>query len=63
MEKVYPFPVWGTQGGGLAEKKGGQYYFIEAPNCPGLEIGDQVPDEWDLAPARGVGADHATEEK
>jgi len=48
---TYNFPVYGTQGGGLAKEEYGVFVFIEAPDCPGLAIGDKVPDEWDLAPA------------
>jgi hypothetical protein len=52
--KEYPFPVFGTQGGGLARQIGrtGQtFIFVEAPDCPGLDVGDTVPQEWGLAPA------------
>ena len=50
----YPFPVYGTQGGGLARWTEGDnprhasLVFVEAP--PGfegeLEVGDLVPEEW-----------------
>jgi hypothetical protein len=48
----YDFPVWGTQGGGLARRRGdGKYFFVTEPKCPGLAVGDQVPEEWGLAAA------------
>lgn len=48
------FPVWGTQGGGLARRNdGGLFVWYELPDWAGghMHIGDPVPDEWDLAPA------------
>ena len=51
MTREYDYLVWGTQGGGLARKVGLMYIFVEAPDCPGLNVGDEVPREWDLAPA------------
>ena len=52
----YKYPVWGTQGGGLARRVGGIYYvFVKAPDdCPELGVGDEVPDLWDLAPANNL---------
>lgn len=47
----YNFPVFGTQGGGLARREGSRYVFITKPDCPGLDVGDEVPKEWDLAAA------------
>lgn len=51
----YPFPVFHTQGGGLARQDGDRYIFVEAPE-PGvrLGIGDEVPEEWGLAPANNA---------
>ena len=50
--KEYPFPVWGTQGGGLVQEvTPNVFVFVEAPDCPGLEIGDTMPKEWSYAPA------------
>jgi hypothetical protein len=49
--KHYKFPVYGTQGGGLAREVNGKYIFVEKPDCPGLDIGDEVPEQWDLIPA------------
>jgi len=48
--KAYPYPVWATQGGGLARQMGKTFIFIEKPDCPGLDVGDDVPEEWDLQP-------------
>ncbi len=47
----YNFEVYGTQGGGLARRVGDTYIFITKPNCPGLDVGDEVPKEWDIAAA------------
>jgi hypothetical protein len=45
----YNFPVFATQGGGLAQKLGKSFVFVEAPDCPGLSVGDLVPEEWEIA--------------
>lgn len=54
-QKTYNFPVFGTQGGGLVRElktqKGYKYIFVEAPDCPGLGVGDFMPEEWDIIPA------------
>lgn len=53
-EKVYNFPVFATQGGGLVREVGKnpyKYVFVEKPDCPGLEVGDYMPEQWDLIPA------------
>ena len=43
--------LWGTQGGGLARMgANGTFYFVTDPGCPGLAIGDKVPEEWGLVP-------------
>ncbi len=52
-------PLWGTQGGGLAEERNGQFFFVEEPNCPGLVVGDLVPDDWDIVPANTLARDAA----
>ena len=54
VAKSYDFPVYGTQGGGLARRSGGLFFFIEAPDCPGLDIGDAVPAEWDITAANSL---------
>lgn len=51
MERIYKYPVWGTQGGGLVREVNGTYIFIEKPDCPGLDIGDEMPEEWGIIPA------------
>jgi len=39
--------VYGTQGGGAAIcNSRNEYFFIEKPDCPGLDIGDNMPEEW-----------------
>jgi hypothetical protein len=48
----YKFPVYGTQGGGLARRSGVTFIFVEPPeNFPDIKAGDEVDDMWDLAPA------------
>ena len=50
MDKKYA--VWGTQGGGLVrEVNPGQFIFVEKPDCPGLDVGDLMPDQWGIIPA------------
>ena len=51
MERDYSYPVWYTQGGGLAREVNGTLIFVEKPGCPGLGVGDEVPAEWDTVPA------------
>lgn len=54
----YPFPVYGTQGGGLAKRVGEILVFVEAPPpVMGLNVGDKVPDEWDYIPANQAARD------
>jgi hypothetical protein len=46
------YPVYGTQGGGLARNVNGVFIFIERPRGqPTLNVGDDVPVEWDMVPA------------
>ncbi len=47
----YRYPVYATQGGGLARCVNGTWIFVTDPKCPGLGVGDDVPAEWDVAPA------------
>jgi hypothetical protein len=48
----YAFPVYGTQGGGLARKDGDKFFFVEAPDeIMNLKVGDEVPHEWGIVPA------------
>lgn len=51
MARKYSYPVWVTQGGGLVREVKGTYIFIEKPNCPGLDVGDEMPDEWGIISA------------
>ena len=51
VKNEYKFPVYATQGGGKAREVNGAFVFIEAPDCPGLDVGDIVPQDWDIAPA------------
>lgn len=54
-QKEYPFAVFATQGGGLVREvktdKGFIYIFVEAPDCPGLGVGDFMPEEWGIVAA------------
>ena len=46
MDKVYNFPVFGTQGGGLVREVSQNpfvYVFVEKPDCSGLDVGDTMP--------------------
>jgi hypothetical protein len=61
MAQEYDFPVYGTQGGGLVRRSGDHYVFVEKPNCPGLEVGDKMPDEWGLAPANQAAREEMSE--
>lgn len=51
MEREFKYPVWGTQGGGLVRQIGDKYIFITKPDCPGLDVGDDMPEEWGVIPA------------
>ncbi len=51
MAREYRYPVWGTQGGGLVREVGGKFIFVEKPDCPGLDVGDEMPAEWGIASA------------
>ncbi len=46
----YPYPVYGTQGGGLVryDRLNRSYVFVVKPNCTGPEVGDLMPEEWGL---------------
>jgi hypothetical protein len=50
-EREYSYTVYGTQGGGLVRWVNGTYIFVEKPDCPSLDIGDEMPKEWGVAPA------------
>lgn len=54
MSRVYDFPVYGTQGGGLAREVNGTFIFVTKPDCPGLDVGDEVPREWGLVAANDL---------
>jgi hypothetical protein len=49
-------PIYGTQGGGkVVQHISGRFVFIEKPDCPGLEVGDFMPEEWGTCgPINGV---------
>ena len=59
----YNFPVWGTQGGGLVREIGrDRYIFVEKPDCPGLDVGDYMPEEWGIIPANQSAKDSIDQE-
>ncbi len=62
MDRVYKFPVWGTQGGGLVQEVNGTYIFVEKPSCPGLNVDDTMPREWDVIPANDLAKKQMLEE-
>lgn len=65
-ERVYNFPVFASQGGGLVRevsKNPYRYIFVEKPDCPGLDVGDYMPDEWDIVPANQAARDLVNREQ
>ncbi len=59
MPDVYDYPVWATQGGGLVRhESGNRYIFVKKPDCQGLKVGDEMPEEWGVIPAN----DHARQD-
>lgn len=66
MEHTYNFPVFATQGGGLVREiktdKGYTYIFVEKPDCPGLDVGDTMPEQWGII-AANIQAQEAVEEE
>lgn len=49
--KACDYPVVYTQGGGYARLCKSNVIFVTDPDCPGLKVGDEVPEEWDFIPA------------
>lgn len=57
----YPFPVYGTQGGGLARwtddnDPNASLIFVEVPEWGEFEVGDLVPREWGYVAANRLAA-------
>jgi len=50
----YPYAVYGTQGGGLVRRVGDQCIFVTKPKCSGFDVGDTMPEEWDIQPANAL---------
>lgn len=46
----YNFAVFATQGGGLVRRVEDTFIFAEKPNCPGLDVGNELPAEWSIVP-------------
>lgn len=64
MERTYNFPVFGTQGGGLVRQVArNTYIFVEKPECPGLDIGDYMPEEWGIIAANRQATELIEEEQ
>lgn len=63
MSREYNYPVFGTQGGGLAREVNGQLIFVTKPDCPGLDVGDDVPKEWDYQPANELARQQLLQEE
>lgn len=66
MERNYNYPVFATQGGGLVREVSQNpftYIFVEKPGCPGLDVGDTMPKEWDIVPANQSARDLLSEEQ
>lgn len=57
------YPVYATQGGGYAREVNGKFIFITAPNGPNLDIGDEVPEEWDRQPVNQLARDQIDSEE
>lgn len=53
LNKEYNFPVYGTQGGGLAKYEGNTLVWVEPPteDFPDMKVGDPIPEEWGTAAA------------
>jgi hypothetical protein len=63
-EPVYNFPVYATQGGGVARYVGDTCIFVEAPpDCMGLSIGDPVPREWSTCAANEAARNEMSDEE
>jgi hypothetical protein len=63
MSREYSYPVYATQGGGLARYVRDTLIFVESPpNFPNLGVGDNVPEEWDIIAANKAARDDDLEE-
>ena len=59
-KRTYNYPVFGTQGGGLVREVSQSpfiYVFVEKPDHHGLDVGDTMPNEWDIIPANQAAID------
>ncbi len=46
------YPIFRTQGGGLVREVAPNHYiFVEKPDCSGLDVGDDMPEQWGVHPA------------
>ena len=64
MAPRYNFPVYATQGGGLARYVQGTLIWVVPPkDFPCMQVGDEVPQEWGTVLATGIGTDEEEEEE
>jgi hypothetical protein len=54
MARQFSYPVFAAQGGGLVREVNGTFIFIEKPDCPGLDVGDEMPTDWDYQPVNAA---------
>jgi hypothetical protein len=61
-KRKHKFAVYGTQGGGLVREIDGKLIFIEKPcDGVGLDVGDEMPEEWGIIPANDLAREEAEE--
>jgi len=63
MKRNYSYPVYGTQGGGLVREVGGTFIFVTKPDCPGLDVGDEMPEEWGIVAANKLAQEETIKEE
>jgi hypothetical protein len=63
MERNRNYPVYGTQGGGLVREINGTLIFVAKPDCPGLDVGDTMPEQWGIVPANQLARDEMSKEE
>lgn len=55
---IVTYPVFATQGGGYARLLDDKFIFVVAPSTNmGLNVGDEVPEEWGLEPVNKAAQD------
>jgi len=61
--REFRYPVFATQGGGLVREVNGRYIFVVKPDCPGLDVGDEMPSEWGIASANRLAIEQLCDEE